>query len=334
MAVDQTGGDASETRAWRVWLWTMLASLVAPGLALYCAVLLVDPFSTGRFALTQRIDIAADNPRFGRVGLVRDPQFNGAVFGSSMGFPLDPARMSEGTGWRIAQLAIWATPPLDQLSVAGAFDRYHRERPSLEVFVLDLLWCASGDLRAQSLGPFPTWLYESSDREYLSRIFFPTAALTMIRRIRIWLGAPQLARADGFSFDFADPGARLPPPNIRRPVSGPPPGEPFPALDALETHLASRPAGYPVALVFAPAYARALPEEGSAAAIRLNTCKDRARRLVERRSNSLYLDLMIRNDHTDDATNFYYDLHYRQALARRVVPQIANARKTWRLPPA
>ena len=243
--------------------WTMLASFMGPGLALYGAVLLVDPFSTGRFALTQRIDIAVDNPRLGRAGLVRDPQFNGAVFGSSMGYPLDPARMSEGTGWRIAQLAIWAMPPLNQLSVARAFDRYHRERPSLDIFVLDLLWCNSDDLRAQSLGPFPTWLYESSDREYLSRIFFPVAALTMVRRIGLWLGAPPLKRADGFGFDFIGQAARLPPPNIQRPVSGPPPGEPFPALDALETHLASRPAGYPVALVFAPAHGRRFPKRAA-----------------------------------------------------------------------
>ena len=41
---------------------------------------------------------------------------------------------------------------------------------------------------------------------------------------------------------------------------------------------------------------------------------------------------MVRNDHTDDATNFYYDLHYRPALARWVEPQIANALKTLRVP--
>jgi hypothetical protein len=325
--MSSAGAEHGHQPEWRHWLWRFGGVFAATSVGLYLCVILVDPFSTGRFALTQRIDVATPVSRLAKVGIVRDPEFNAAIFGSSLGVPLDPVEVGAGTGWRVAQLAIEAALPPNQLTVARAFERHHRLGAALDIFILDSLWCRLGDPYAGGSGPFPTWLYESPDSEYLSRIFFPIAIETMVVRIEIWLGlAPQRGRSDGFVvISPSDGGVRQAPPVVHRPVDGPPVDAGFPALDALADHVARRPAASATAFVFVPAYIAALPEEGSAAARRLQACKDRVRNLTERRPNTAYLDFMTDNPLVRDPSNFTYDFHYRVEVAHWMEPQIARA---------
>ena len=44
-------------------------------------------------------------------------------------------------------------------------------------------------------GAFPDWIYESTDAEYLSRIFFPEGVTTAARRLAIRAGLTAAARA-------------------------------------------------------------------------------------------------------------------------------------------
>jgi hypothetical protein len=314
-------------RAWPHWLWWFGGSFAATSIGLYLCVLLVDPFATGRFAITQRIDVATRVSRLAKAGIVRDQELNAAIFCSSMSLPLDPVAVGAGTAWRIAQLGIEAALPPNQLTVARAFERHHRSSTTLDIFILDILWCRPGDPDTQASGPFPTWLYESPDSEYLSRIFFPLAVQTAVVRIAIWLGLDsQRARPDGFVAIFPSDGDLRPaPPVVYRPVDAPPVDVGFPALDALADHVARRPAASAVAFVFVPAYIAGLPEEGSAAARRLQACKDRVRNLAERRPNTAYLDFMIDSPLIRNPSNFTYDLHYRVEVAHWMEPQIARA---------
>jgi hypothetical protein len=318
------GPQSENTREARAWLWWFGGLFASSFIGLYLCVILVDPFATGRFALTQRIDLAPSNSRLSKPGIVRDPQFNAAIFGSSMGLPLDPAKVAAGTDWRVAQLAIEAALPPDQLTVARAFEGHHQTAPALDIFVLDFLWCRPGDPSSGAFGPFPTWLYESSEIVYLSRILFPLAVEAMVVRIEIWLGITrQRGRSDGFAYDQPR-GGRHPPLGLQRPVDAPFPDAAFPALDSLARHVAKRPAASPIAFVFAPAYIAALPEEGSPAAQRLQTCKDRVRRIAERRPNTAYLDFMTDNSVIRDPSKFSYDFHYLTEVADWMEPQIAQ----------
>jgi hypothetical protein len=325
--MSSAGAEYDNQRAWRHWLWRFGGLFAATSVALYLCVVVVDPFSTGRFALTQRIDVATPTSRLAKAGIVRDPQFNAAIFGSSFAVPLDPAKVGAGTGWHVVQLAIEAALPPNQLTVARAFERHHGAGAALDIFILDSLWCRPGDPYAGGSGPFPTWLYESTDGEYLSRIFFPLAIETMVVRIEIWLGlARQRGPSDGSVVIFpSDGGLRQAPPVVGRPVDGPPVDAGFPALDALADHVARRPAASAIAFVLVPAYIAALPEEGSAAARRLQACKDRVRNLAERRPNAAYLDFMTDSPLARDPANFTFDLHYRVEVAHWMEPQIARA---------
>ena len=79
-------GDAYDRPQWRTWLLVMLSLSVSFSAALYAVVVLVDPFSTGRFALTHRVDFATSNTRLANAGLVRDTQFDATIIGDSTAY--------------------------------------------------------------------------------------------------------------------------------------------------------------------------------------------------------------------------------------------------------
>jgi hypothetical protein len=321
----QISGDAEQQSArWHQWLAVLMALSAAFSGSLYLAVVVIDPMSTGRFALTQRIDYASRNPRLAKAGLVRDPQFDGALISSSSGFPLDPAKLAEGTRWRVAQLAIPAAIPVDQLVVTRAFARHHQGTPALMAFMVDNLWCRPGPPDEGRWGPFPAWLYEGSRLEYLSRIFFPSSLQTALARVGIWLGrGTQTERADGYAPEFPrqNRAALL---SMQPPTGGVSPEAPFPAIRLMEDQLEALSADWPVVLVFAPVFAKALPEPGSAAAIRLQACKGRIERLAGQRRNTRYLDLMIDDPVVRVVDNFFDEEHYGPAVARWVESRISG----------
>jgi hypothetical protein len=325
LVVDRS--EAAPSPAWRAWLWVFLGTTLILFPVLYVTVLVVDPFSTGRFALTQRIDFTTRNIRMGRAGLVRDPQFNGIIVGSSSGLAIDPVRATAGTDWKLAQLAIPGALPPDQLTVARAFERRHLTGRTLFIFVLDSLWCRSGKPEAEPFGPFPAWLYESTDMEYLRRILSPAAVEAAAKRVSIWLNlAPQAARVDGYAPVFP----RVKGDTMRAALSalqpesgGPSPDEPYPALDLLTEHLAALPAEASVLLMFAPVYINALPLPGSRADARLAACKEAVRRLAERRAGTSYLDLRTDNAMTRMLDDFHSAAHYGPKIASMVGDRIA-----------
>ena len=308
---------------WRIWLLTLLSGLIACSAMLYIAVILIDPFSTGRFSLTQRIDFATRTMRLADAGLVRDLRFDAAVLGDSTGFTLDPARIAGASRWRIAQLAIPAATPANILTVASAFERHHRARHTLEVFVLSGGWCRRNGPNASRFGPFPDWLYESSDRVYLSRIFFPDAIVSAAVRVGIWLGlADQAAPADGYAPAFR---AR----NIaeflsKRPGEGPPPDAPFPAIDVLMAHISALPINSAVAFVLVPPYVSFLPLDGSIAAARLQACKERIQQIAAARPGTAYLDLMTENSISRAIENYQDPVHYNPGGSRQIESRIAH----------
>ena len=80
----------AESPAWRRWLIS-LALFATAGLALlYAFIVLVDPYTTGRFALSQRLDRVSKNQFFAKASIIRDPQFDAAILGASTAGSLAP----------------------------------------------------------------------------------------------------------------------------------------------------------------------------------------------------------------------------------------------------
>lgn len=322
---DESSRDA---RFWRRWLATFLVTVGLPGVLLYVSVVLIDPFSTGRFALTQAIDIASHNPRLIKGAVARDPRFDAAVFGSSTGYPLDPQKIGAETGWTVAQLAVPAALPTNQLVVARAFQRPRQHHGNLQIHVLDALWCRPSDPDADPWGTFPNWIYESTGGEYLSRIFFPESVASSARRLAIWAGlAVPHFRSDGFVVAISKPIPRKKLMALARPTANPAPGAGFPALELLARHVARLPEGVSLAFVFAPPFVNTLPVTGSAADARLRDCKARVRQIADSRPNSAYLDLMAENAITREPENYFDELHYTPAAADAVAAAIVKVLK-------
>jgi len=319
-------GDLGDTRPWRRWLAVFAGTTFVVGAVVYLAVLLIDPFATGRFTPIKSIELASNNPRLLKAGLVRDPRFDGAIFGSSTGYPLDPQRIGDASGWRVAQYAIPASLPPSQLRVARAYQRFHRGEASLQIYVLDHFWCRPGDPASGGWGAFPDWVYESSDAEYLSRILFPEGIKTAAQRVGLWLGFVQpTARDDGYLFKDMAPIPRAQLLSRERPRSDDAPGAGFPALDLLAQHIATLPPNIRVAFVFAPPHISMIPVAGSPADARLQACKARARRLATARDGSTWLDLMTENEITRDEKNYFDEVHYTPATAERFAAAIVAA---------
>ena len=236
-------------QAWRSWLRVLLLSMAALCGASYAAVVLIDPFSTGRFALTQRIDRASIDTWhwFAKAGIIRDQRFDAAIFGSSVSGALDPVRIGAMTGRKVLQATLYGAFPQDTLLASRAFERHHRGRLALHIISLEIHWCREqrgsiGPRAGTWLPPFPTWVYESSNYEYLTRIFYPFAINSALRRIGIWFGLREHSiRDDGFApiyppgFDAQAAAARLL--SMKAETAAPPPAGPLPYLDDLAAQI-------------------------------------------------------------------------------------------------
>lgn len=320
--------SVDDAQLWRRWLAAFLLTAGILSVVLYAGVVLIDPFSTGRFSLMQGIDIASRNPRLIKGGIARDPRFDAAIFGSSTGYPLDPQKIGGDSGWDVAQLAIPATLPPSQLLVARAFQRHHNGRANLQIYMLDQLWCRQGDPAAGAWGAFPDWIYESSDAEYLSRIFFPEGVTAAARRLAIRFGLTEPpSRRDGFIATNLTPVPRATLAARVRPSADLATDDLFPALELLAGHVARLPDDVRLAFVFAPPFVNTLPLAGSPADARLQACKARARQIASMRPGSAYLDLMTENAITREPANYFDELHYTPAAAGIVAAAIVDLLK-------
>jgi hypothetical protein len=318
----------TESPAWRRWL-IAFALFSAAGLALlYAFIVLVDPYTTGRFALSQRLDRVSKNQFFAKTSVIRDPQFDTAIVGASTAGSLDPAPIGAASGRKVAQLAFYGTVPQIHRFVSRVFERHHRGRSTAQIIVMDSNWCSPGIVPRPH--PFPDWVYESLNREYLSQLFDTEAAKTAGRRLGIWLGlAGQSIPANGFAPIFP-PG--YDPQVVARKLlahkanpNAPPPNAPFAELDALAAHLDGLKPETPALLTFLPVFVTSLPPKGSAAALRDAACKDRVRRIVERRPNTAVLNLEGDNALARDVASYVDDIHFRGDVARKVELEIARA---------
>src|SRR3954468_7151839 len=95
----------------------------------------------------------------------------------------------------------------------------------------------TGVSRRVRRGPFPDWLYASTNGEYLRRVLFPRAMEAAAIRAAMLLGlADSRGPADGYVPPPQSPNPFWNPEKLalaQRRTSAPPPGTPFPSIDAL-----------------------------------------------------------------------------------------------------
>jgi len=319
---------------WARWLAIFLAATVLIAASLWGAVIVVDPFSTGRLTPIRRIDVTTKNALLGHAARARDPRFNAAIIGNSHAIPLDPKRIGDATGLRFAQLGVPAILPAEEFIIGRAFTRHHPDAVAI-VVILDEFSCAREDRFVRAPASFPTFLFEGSNWDYLRHIMFSETIDAAARRLGILLGvAGEPERPDGFNpFGYQALTRDLRIARIasaQRPTDAPSPDLPPPALALLEALGAGLAPETALVLLFTPVPANTLPVPGSAAARWLDACKAGYRALADARPHSTLVDRTVDDAFTRDLDNFEDIQHIRNASApvpeKDIVEALASLR--------
>jgi hypothetical protein len=316
----------SETSPWGRWLVTFLGALALGAALVYTLLVIVDPYDSGRVGMLGIKGVDDVSPRTANASRARDQSFDSAIIGNSTGQLIKPSELSRLTGLRFVQLTTPGTGPREQLAILDYFVRKHAKIGAI-VVVADASWC-SRDSTLPQQHPFPYWLYEEGDLDFLGRLFSSRALSLAWRRILVGLGLRQRTAPDGF-WDYELLGPReFQPVIVPRDDGGPAPAkvsENFPGIALLDAAIRKLPPNRPVVLLVPPSYYTMLPRPGSLAAAEEQACATALRKLVAGRAHSNFIDFRVDNALTRDPVNFMDFGHYRAPIARRMEQGIAES---------
>ena len=315
-------GDA---QAWRGWLLTLLSVSFGGTAFLYAAVVLLDPFATGRLTPLEHFDVASEKRMFAHAGRVRNPKFDAAIIGNSRGFALETSRLSAASGHTFTHLTQEAAAADDQLRMARLFAAARAGRSALIVHVIDdATWCSP--VRGETAYRMPWWLYEGSNLLYLRNIFSADSLSAAFARVSMMLGLrPRNLRSDGYALWLPRDAAELRRDMLRapRPENAAAADAPFPNLDDLARTLMQLDAA--VVMFAPPVFAGVLPAAGSLAEARLAACKQKVAAIAAARPKTVFVDALVDRESVRNPNNFIDAIHYLDPVAAEVEPGIVAA---------
>jgi hypothetical protein len=308
---------------WRRFAIAFLALFGGGTAFLYVALLVIDPYDTGRFPTFMRPGVVDSGQRTSNASHGRDPRFDAAVIGNSRGQMLDPAKLSELTGLSFVQLTTPASGPREQMTMLRYFMAHHRKVDAL-VLNVDERWCTH-DPSLPIILPFPFWLYRG-DLEYLSNLLSTRAITCSARRIKMALGLVEPDDARGYQ-DYETGHVRNFRPRVKplrdKPVVAPL-DTPFPAFDVLDPVLAELPATTRVVFLMSPVHQDWLDELDPQMAAELPPCKAQFARRAAGRPHTAFLDYLVEGPISHDAESFMDTQHFRLSVARILEANIAE----------
>ena len=310
-------------RAWRRFALVFLGVFGGGVGLIYTALLVIDPYDTGRFPTFMRPGVVDSGQRTSNASHGRDPRFDAAVIGNSRGQMLDPAKLSELTGLSFVQLTTPASGPREQMPMLRYFMAHHRKIDAV-VLNVDERWCTH-DPALPIILPFPFWLYRG-DLEYLANLLSTRAITFSARRIQMELGliAPDDAR--GYQ-DYETGHVRNFHPRVKPPPDKPvvaPLDTPFPGFDLLDSVLAELSPQTRVVFEMSPVYQEWLDELGPQMVADLPRCKAEFARRAAGRPHTTFLDYLVEGPISHDAESFMDTQHFRLSIARMLEKRIAE----------
>jgi hypothetical protein len=302
-----------------------VGAAAAIGLAVAAVLAIADPYDTGRLTPFVRPGIPDTGPRMANASRMRNPAFDAAIIGNSTIQLIKPERMDALTGRSFVQLSVPGTGPMEQEAMARRLFAVRGGAIRSLVLGMEESWCDASRERL-TVNPFPFWLYDESAVSYLASLVRMDTLEFLPRRFRLLAGRERAARADGY-WDYEAGGGyddfarrelktrSMTPQKDGRPA----------ATWALERILAAAPAETAIVIVhppvFVPTPSQTRPED-----IRiLAECKAALRAVASRRPRTRVVDFWVEDDMTRDRRMFFDHNHYRQAMATRMEPVIAEA---------
>lgn len=328
-SISSSEAEAAAAAPWMRWIAVYFATLFGVAALLFAAVVILDPYSTGRFTPLTGIEIASSARTYANAGRVRDPGFDSVLAGDSTSTRIEPDRLNALTGRRFVQLSVPGLGPDNTLTLVRTFVREHPGRTRTLAFALSSLWCQTEESELQRYPDFPGWLYEADDTQYLRNILSLDAVQAAFLRLAIRLGlARESARRDGYvtregrGIWTPERVANLS--SISR-LSPPRNAETFPALARLAALVNALDPRVEVVLLWMPYHVAILPLPGSPAAAWLGKCKAAAAAIAKARPNTVMIDRMRDDEVTRNAHNFWDATHARDDVMRMLEKDIAAA---------
>ncbi len=345
--MDRESSDATnETAAWRPYTRAFLIAVMLE-LALVCVLILAaNPYGNLPHSLFREHAILDTNQRFQYPAVVKSGKFDSIVIGTSTSRLLRPEALNAAFGGRFANLAMDAGTAWEQVRLASFFAA-RTPAPGTLLVGLDHAWCnGDADRRKISERGFPAWMYDDNPWNDLLWLLNKKSAEISLRRIAYALGLNSIRIPfDGYEvfvppetqYDLAKARAKIAKRSVdRAAVTNSPQQEgraawAFPAVPWLDGLLDL---GWRrVVLYFPPVHISAQPTPGDPAAWREEECKARIAD-VARRHNVPVIDFRIASQITSNDENYWDSLHYRVAIAERVVTELRQALNSGRDDPA
>jgi hypothetical protein len=321
---------------WRRFLRTAVGPAVAAAV-IYAFVVLVDPFDT--LPLSPPADRApvATNARFSLPALARSEKFDSTILGTSTSRLLRPAVLDAEFGARFANLAMNDATVHEQSRMLSVFARAH-PAARLVLVGLDVRRCVTGDTYEKlTQRPFPEWMYKSNPWLGYREMFNLYAVQEAGQQFGILSGITRRRYGrDGYT-SFVPPDSEYDAARVAMHLRAAepeiPPGERsgaattwrYPAIEQLGSDLSLLADSTRKILFFVPYNHVLLSSAGSPGALVWNECKRRVARLAARAPNTLAVDFMLPSPITETDDNYWDALHYRVAIADRLVHDLAAA---------
>jgi hypothetical protein len=312
---------------WRRFAITFIAAFFGGLGSIYAALVVIDPYDTGRFPTFMRPGIVDGNQRTAGASRGRDPRFDAAVIGNSRGQLLDPQLLSQATGLDFVQLTTPGSGPNENMTMMRYFMRHHSRIAALVVSA-DERWCGH-DPSLPVIFPFPFWLYRG-DLEYLAHLLSTRAITAARNRIELAMGLMPPTDPRGYSdyetgrvWNFHPAVAGAAAEAASADAGALSPNSYFPALEELDAVLAVLPSETGLVIVMPPVYRAMLAQPGTQLAADLAACKAELARRVADRRRSGFLDFLVDGPISREPRNFMDPQHYRLNIARMIEARIA-----------
>lgn len=330
MAAREAGGMAgAPARDWAGFPAVALAAAALLFGALVLALVVVDPYDTGRPGIVRAHGVHDQYPFTANASRARDPGFDAAIFGNSHVQMLNPERLDALTGLAFTSLIMPATWPTDQMRVLAWMVQARDAPPRALVFGIDHFWCLDHLARSPN---FPDWLYSTGFPRYLAGLVRYRSLEAAAARLRVLATGRGAARRDGF-WDYTPEYARRGLADRARsqaklaeplPFPGNASGA-YPGLAAFREALAALAPSTAVVLLRPPVYRTGLPQPGSADAALSARCGGEIAEVAASRPRTAVVDLFRPGPLSEDTDDYYDHRHYRERVAAEVERALAAA---------
>jgi len=328
---------------WRRFVLAVVGGFGAIIAFLAIFIVLMNPYGNLPKLVFSEHAITDINQRFQYPALIRSGRYDSIVIGASDARLLRPQMLDEAFGGHFANLSMNAGQAWEQYQLV---DLYLRQPGKTRMLLmgLDRLWCdVDADEDRVTFRGFPDWMYDDNPWNDLSYMLNRQTVEISARRLAVAAGFKYARFADGYEV-FTPPESAYDKVKVRNKLwgkAGPreiepvtPPYAPseeeraswqYPAHPWLEEILSRFPGR--IVLAFMPAHVSAQPVPGSKKAARAEACKQRIAEMAKQHKAS-FVDFNIESEITSKDDNYWDRLHYREAIADRIVADLAEALTT------